>query len=553
MLTESWLLSKVGTTIFTRGKDYLSEGLIEDTTRKGQMLIAHVQGSRYKPYRVTINFDDQNGVEEADCTCPYGEEWSGWCKHIVAVLLHEIQEARHNITPPQKNSPVNVKAILRDVEAAFDELEADPYNEDTSILDEALADYTQQAQSYFAKQDPDAALTLLSTFLLAFLAALEDYDYDYDDACDFQPLDIALGGALLRGKLTPEQHRAWLESVQGWHEQTAAFSISHDILQNEPDQLDKLKREERETTQVRVAWFEEQKKWDEALILATLTAWHAQIALCLIALKRHNEAEPIIQANASTIQAEEALRLVEALQAADSRQALRVGRLLLPYRLIPDEEGLCDFEYEVSDVQVKQLALLVRSLSEAQGIPDGIIEALQALILTEPDPTLWKEYAAWVPAEAQDRLLKRLAGAREVTQALLDILTANQRWSEAWNAAQRCYEPGVRESVARSVVAHLPEPVRSYARTTANPIIEGNKSSQYDTAAFWLARERDADIALGEGKRWNMRLALLKEQNIRKYKLMPLLKALELAPEDETPPVAPTPPTERKRLVFKVN
>jgi uncharacterized Zn finger protein len=95
--------------------------------------------------------------------------------------------------------------------------------------------------------------------------------------------------------------------------------------------------------------------------------------------------------------------------------------------------------------------------------------------------------------------------------------------------------------------------VRSYARTTANPIIEGNKSSQYDTAAFWLARERDADIALGEGKRWNVRLALLKEQNIRKYKLMPLLKALELAPEDETPPVAPTPPTERKRLVFKVN
>ena len=29
----------------------------------------------------------ESGEVEANCSCPYGEEWGGWCKHIVAVLL----------------------------------------------------------------------------------------------------------------------------------------------------------------------------------------------------------------------------------------------------------------------------------------------------------------------------------------------------------------------------------------------------------------------------------------------------------------------------------
>uniref|UniRef100_UPI0037502858 SWIM zinc finger family protein n=1 Tax=Armatimonas sp. TaxID=1872638 RepID=UPI0037502858 len=129
MINESELLRSVGATIFARGKDYLSEGLIEDTTRKGQTLIAHVQGSRHKPYQVTINLDDKNDVEEADCTCPYGEEWDGWCKHIVAVLLYEIQEATAPEpaaapkTKVKKVSGISHDAIQKEVRKQFKQLE----------------------------------------------------------------------------------------------------------------------------------------------------------------------------------------------------------------------------------------------------------------------------------------------------------------------------------------------------------------------------------------------------------------------------------------------
>jgi len=36
------------------------------------------------PYQVRIIFD-ADGIREATCSCPY--DWSGWCKHIVAMLL----------------------------------------------------------------------------------------------------------------------------------------------------------------------------------------------------------------------------------------------------------------------------------------------------------------------------------------------------------------------------------------------------------------------------------------------------------------------------------
>ena len=552
MISESDLLRSVGATIFTRGESYYKSGSVRNVTRQGQTLTAQVKGTQRRPYTVTITFTAQDEVDGAQCSCPYAEEWSGWCKHIVAALLVALREKKQVSTGKIAPS-VNVAAVLSDVEAVFEALEADPYGEDTSMLDEALTEYTQKAQEYFAQQNSEGALALLETFLIAFLAGLDEFEYDYDEACDFDPLSRALGAALLRANLSESQKQSWLKAVESWHEETVAFLVPLDILRNAPNQLDKLKREERETTKVRCSWLAEQKKWDEALILATLTNWKAQQALCLISLGRQSEAEPLIQKNAPEIHADEALSLVEALQKTDSVAALRIGRLLLPYRLVPDESGLCDYEYGDGDLQVQQLARLVQALATAQSVPEGITEALHALLLAGPTLPLWKEYAALAAPDAQNRLLQRLAKTRQITPGVIEILLAGQSWSAAWSAAQRCYTPGLKGQVASTVVAYLPNEVRDYARKLADPIMNNNKASEYESAAFWLARERDADIALGQGKRWNERLALLRQQNARKYKLMPLLNALASAPEDETPPPPPPPPTERKRLIFKVS
>jgi uncharacterized Zn finger protein len=59
---------------------------VEQVVQRGDTLTGLVQGSEYDPYRVTITLGKRD-VQSAECTCPYGEEWDGWCKHIAAVLL----------------------------------------------------------------------------------------------------------------------------------------------------------------------------------------------------------------------------------------------------------------------------------------------------------------------------------------------------------------------------------------------------------------------------------------------------------------------------------
>lgn len=72
--------------VYERGEDYFENGAVLGVKQRGDLLSAEVQGSDDEPYRVTIRLNKQ-GISATDCTCPYTEEWSGVCKHVVAVLL----------------------------------------------------------------------------------------------------------------------------------------------------------------------------------------------------------------------------------------------------------------------------------------------------------------------------------------------------------------------------------------------------------------------------------------------------------------------------------
>src|SRR3712207_2787731 len=75
--------------VFQRGEAYRKRGAVTKATLRedGTILTADVEGSETEPYEVIVRFDRRGGIDDAECTCPYGEEWDGWCKHIVAMLL----------------------------------------------------------------------------------------------------------------------------------------------------------------------------------------------------------------------------------------------------------------------------------------------------------------------------------------------------------------------------------------------------------------------------------------------------------------------------------
>ena len=56
--------------------------------------------------------------------------------------------------------------------------------------------------------------------------------------------------------------------------------------------------------------------------------------------------------------------------------------------------------------------------------------------------------------------------------------------------------------------------------------MNGGKAEYYSSAASWLAKARTAYRATGREKEWQAYLGELLTQHGRKYKLVPMLKAL---------------------------
>lgn len=72
--------------IYERGRAYQESGDVLNLTLRGNLLSASVQGSDVQPYHVTLELAEDDWVL-AVCSCPYGENFGDYCKHIAAVVL----------------------------------------------------------------------------------------------------------------------------------------------------------------------------------------------------------------------------------------------------------------------------------------------------------------------------------------------------------------------------------------------------------------------------------------------------------------------------------
>ncbi len=69
---------------FDRGKDYYQQGAVIKISQRDNCIYAEVGGNESMSYFINLEFNDKS-ITIADCTCPY--DYSGWCKHLVAVGL----------------------------------------------------------------------------------------------------------------------------------------------------------------------------------------------------------------------------------------------------------------------------------------------------------------------------------------------------------------------------------------------------------------------------------------------------------------------------------
>jgi tetratricopeptide (TPR) repeat protein len=108
----------------------------------------------------------------------------------------------------------------------------------------------------------------------------------------------------------------------------------------------------------------------------------------------------------------------------------------------------------------------------------------------------------------------------------IEIFLYEDLIDEAIQATERYTSSQTLARVMDAAVNRQPQWVIAQARRQAEPIMDGAKASQYEDAAMWLRKAKQAHEALGQKAEWQSYLGVLREKHQRKYKLMPLLNRL---------------------------
>lgn len=83
--TEVFIRAMATSKSFDRGVEYLEHRTVRRFEKRGNVVMARVEGTSYQPYRVRVLLNKDGEVDEAECNCPY--DWGGWCKHVVVAVL----------------------------------------------------------------------------------------------------------------------------------------------------------------------------------------------------------------------------------------------------------------------------------------------------------------------------------------------------------------------------------------------------------------------------------------------------------------------------------
>ena len=113
----------LGSTIYARAKAY--ENRVQDleceTAENGvRHLSADVRGSGRNLYRTQAWLRQNGSFVSASCTCSFNENGEGpCCKHIGALLLHEVDEPEEKMEPkPEKKALLDIPGVQRGTEFA---------------------------------------------------------------------------------------------------------------------------------------------------------------------------------------------------------------------------------------------------------------------------------------------------------------------------------------------------------------------------------------------------------------------------------------------------
>jgi uncharacterized Zn finger protein len=588
-LTESLIRHYTTPQSFERGVDYYERGAVLSVIRRGQEILAEVEGSQYVPYRVRVTLD-AGGITDAFCSCPY--DWGGWCKHIVATLLTcihdpEAIEERPPIeslladlnrdqlqalvlklvehqpdlmdlieahvesleaqtgeppsesAPRQRRTPLDPTAFRRQVRHILHRLDHMRPSEAYWHVGEVVGEVRRvldQAWEFIEAGDGHNALVILEAITEEYMQGwllLDDSDGYASDL--FNDLGPAWTEALLTADLTPEERRMWANRLTEWQAELSDYGIDgvFDTAQAAALQgwdYPPLRRVLQGEITEQGAWEGEVPWYADDLAEARLNvlARQGRYQEYLYLAEAEGQMKHYLTMLAELGRIQETV--AEGLQyMATTEEALALAQTLREQGAL--QEALRIAEHGLSLEGRK--ASLARWLRDAASSAGQTEQALRAAVLVVRESPSLADYQA----------VQELAGEGwpEVRAELLDYL--RQRTfpfpegqveiflhegliDEAIAAVEKGGSYRLIEPVVDAAIESRPEWAIRACRQQAEPIMDQGKSQHYHHAVRWLEKARAAYRAAGREAEWQEYLAELIRCHWRKYKLVPMLEAL---------------------------
>ena len=589
-LTEATIRSLASAQSFGRGQDYLLAGAVLRIERRGEFLLAEVEGSSYEPYQVTVKLD-AGGILEAYCTCPY--DWGGYCKHIVAVLLTYIRRPERVRERPtmdtllshlDRESLIGLVADLVEAHpnladwieprvAAREQLQqvppetpAEPRQRQTSLDPQPFRRQVQSILRGLGRMDPSEAywatggavdqvrevMMQAQPFLeagdgrnaLVILEAVAgeyvDEWFEFDDSNGelgalFGELGAMLAEALLSADLSPDERRAWADKLTAWQSEIEDYGIDEgfDVAIGAAElgwDYVPLQRAMQGQITALGAWEGEAPWYADELAIARLNV-----------LERQGRFDEYL--NLAEAEGQSALYATMLVKAGRADEAVAYGlehlvttgdALALAQALRAHDhprEALRIAEHGLSlQGRVHLLAHWLRDFASGLGEDGLALRAARAVYMDSPsldDYQAVQALAGGAWPQVKDELLEHLART-SLASTKVDIYLHEGMVERAIEVIdQEQYAwYGTVEKVVDAAWQSHPDWVIRQCRAQAEPIMDQGKSRHYHHAVRWLGKARQAYLGAGQADAWRTYVQGLIDKHARKYSLRPQLEAL---------------------------
>jgi uncharacterized Zn finger protein len=411
--------------------------------------------------------------------------------------------------------------------------------------DGALRRLVEKAVPFLEAGDGRNALRVLEPIAESFIEDWIEYcDHDEDMYLLFADLGGMMAEAVLMSDLAPEDRDDLATTLHAFQEQLDnygvddGFNVAIRALEVGWDEAGlrevmagegkvwplagSASEEDEELTGIRLRVLEACNQHEEYLNLARAANHLDSYANMLVKLDRIPEA--VAFALTAFKQPNEALSLARTLRGAGAHdEALKIG-----------EAGLRLGEVEGSGcAKSAALAHWLRDYAGAVGRSQLALAAGRTAFLCTFSLENYQAVRSWAGDlwhEIRPGLLERLAREPYASDRLKIYLSERMIDEAVRSVGDRhfidLYDGTLMQLAEAAHASHSAWVIR-LARTQADEIMNANKSQRYDTAARWLQTAGRAYRASGKTEEWTAELTALIEKHQRKYKLRPLLEALQ--------------------------